>query len=80
MQRKLTLRLDDRLIVNAKAHAKRRGTSVSRLVADYFSVLEGRPKGTRVELTPTVRSLKGALRGGQVDKRDYRKYLEEKYL
>ena len=40
MQTKLTLRMDDELIARAKAHAKKRGKSVSQLVADYFYVLE----------------------------------------
>ena len=40
MQTKLTLQMDDELIARAKAHAKKRGKSVSQLVADYFRILE----------------------------------------
>lgn len=36
MVTKLTLRIDETLIEQAKGEARRRGTSVSRLVADYF--------------------------------------------
>lgn len=39
MKTKLTLRLEKRLIERAKAHAKRKGMSVSQMVADYFKVL-----------------------------------------
>jgi len=31
-------------------------------------------------LTPTVRTLRGALKGKPVDGKEYKKYLEEKYL
>jgi hypothetical protein len=72
MQTKLTLRLDEALVRRAKAYAKRTGKPVSQLVAEYFAVL-----GT---LTPTVRHLKGALRGASVDVEEYRRHLEEKYL
>ena len=40
MGEKLTLRLDRSLIDRAKAYARARGKSVSRLVADYFTLLE----------------------------------------
>ena len=46
MQTKLTLRLEEQLIERAKAHAKKRGKSVSQMVADYFALLgPGRPTG-----------------------------------
>ena len=43
MQTKLTLRLDDELIEEAKSYAARAGKSVSQIVADYFRLLT---KGT----------------------------------
>lgn len=36
MQAKLTLRLEAELIRKVKRYAKRRGKSISRLVADHF--------------------------------------------
>jgi hypothetical protein len=39
MKSKLTLRLDDRLKERAKRLAKKRGTSVSKIVEDYFRLL-----------------------------------------
>lgn len=39
MKSKLTLRLDDRLKERAKRLAEKRGTSVSKIVEDYFRLL-----------------------------------------
>lgn len=39
MKSKLTLRLDDRLKERAKELAEERGTSVSKIVEDYFRLL-----------------------------------------
>jgi hypothetical protein len=81
MQTKLTLRLDEKLIKSAKLFAKKNGKSVSQIVADYFALLEGkRQEPKTITLTPTVRSLKGALRGADVDTEDYHRHLEGKYL
>ncbi len=79
MQSKLTLRLDDRLISRAKAYAKRRGKSVSEMVAEYFGLLGSRSDRSVQELAPTVRSLKGVLRGSSLDKGEHRRHLEDKY-
>jgi hypothetical protein len=49
-------------------------------VAGYFSLLDAEPKKERSEFTPLVKSLKGSLKGSKVSKKDYHKYLEEKYL
>ncbi len=68
MQTKLTLRLDDKLIKRAKRSAKKRGKSVSQLLADYFFVLEEDVKNKDIELTPIVQSLKGILKNAKIDK------------
>ena len=80
MKTKLTLRLENDLIDRAKSHAKKRGKSVSQIVAGYFSLLDQKPERETSEFTPMVRSLKGSLKGAKVAKKDYHKYLEEKYL
>lgn len=82
MHTKLTLRLEADLVRRAKALAKKTGKSVSRLVADYFTILELPPrqgKAERPSWPPLVRSLKGSLRGIRVDEQDYRRYLEKKH-
>jgi len=80
MQTKLTLRLDSNLVKRAKSLAKRTGKSVSRIVADYFTVLDAsqlKEKGKT--WTPLVHSLKGSLRKTRVTEKEYRRYLEAKY-
>ena len=79
MNTKLTLRLDDQLIRKAKDYSDRSGKSVSRLVADYFSLIESDEEIPGTEITPRVRSLIGALKGTGVTEEDYHRYLEEKY-
>jgi len=80
MQTKLTLRLDDELINRAKSYARKRGKSVSQIVAGYFSLLDDTPEKETSEFSPIVRSLKGSLKGTKVGKKDYHKYLEGKHL
>ena len=79
MQTKLTLRLDDRLIEDAKQHARQSGKSLSQMVAEYFRAITS-PQAVAGELTPTVSRLKGALAETKVDRDDYRAYLEGKHL
>ena len=80
MQTKLTLRLEADLIQRAKSLAKKRGKSVSRIVADYLTILEPPPRGTKpLPWPPLVRSLKGSLRRARGDEQSYRRYLEEKH-
>jgi len=80
MNTKLTLRLDQGLVRRAKAHSKRTGKSVSKIVADYFAVLETSVESEDMDITPLVRSLKGVLRGVKVGQKDYKRHLAEKYL
>jgi hypothetical protein len=80
MNTKLTLRLDDDLIRRAKRHSAKSGKSVSKLVSDYFALIDAKDKLAADELTPRVRSLKGALSGAKLDERDYRRHLEKKHL
>ena len=77
---KLTLRMDDNLIESAKEYSAKTGKSVSRIVADLFVIIKNEKLNKEETLTPTVRSLKGILKGKQVDEKDYKKYLDEKYL
>lgn len=80
MQTKLTLRVDRDLVRKAKRYSKRRGKSVSRLVADYFAVMDGEEAGTEEELGPRVRTLLGVLAGSEASEEDYLRHIEEKHL
>lgn len=77
---KLTLRMDDNLIESAKEYSAKTGKSVSRIVADLFEIIKNEKINREETLTPTIRSLKGILKGQKIDEKDYKKYLEEKYL
>ena len=76
MQNKLTLRLDESLIKQAKIYAKQHDKSLSQVVADYFQLLT---KGVEGLETPSItQSLIGVIK--DVDEDDYKKHLEKKYL
>lgn len=77
MNTKLTLRLDDKVIASAKRHSAESGKSVSQMVSDFFTLIDSRHSD--VEITPRVRSLRGALAGSGLDESDYLRHLEEKY-
>lgn len=79
MLTKLTLRMDDNLIESAKEYSSQTGKSVSRIVADLFEIIKNEKIKKEEPLTPTVRSLRGILKGKSLDEKDYKKYLEEKY-
>ena len=78
MQTKLTLRLEESLIQQAKWYAKKHDKSLSKVVSDYFQVLT--QKAEEVEAPPITRSLIGVLEGSGIEVDDYKKHLEEKYL
>jgi hypothetical protein len=80
MQTKLTLRLEDDLIIKAKVIAQKRGKSLSKLVADYFNFIATKELDSETELPPIVKSLYGSLADVNVDEIDYKEYLERKYL
>lgn len=79
MQTKLTLRLDDELIAAAKAHAAGVGKSLSQMVAEYFEAITS-VKGEPADVSPTIASLRGCIKGSKLDESDYYAYLERKYL
>ena len=80
MQTKLTLRLEDQLIEQAKCYAAHAGKSVSQIVADYFKLLTTEKIKSVSPATPVTQSLRGLLRESKLDEKDYKKYLEEKHL
>lgn len=78
MQSKLTLRLDDSLIKQAKIFAKQHEKSLSQVVSDYFQLLTKDVESTE---TPSItQSLIGVLGSADVTLDDYKRHLEEKYL
>jgi hypothetical protein len=79
MATKLTLRMDERLIKQAKQYARQSGKSVSKLVADFFALLNPEPAEGPSKISPHVKSLQGIMRDYRVTPEDYKKYLEKKY-
>lgn len=81
MQTKLTLRLEDDLIIKAKHISVKKGKSLSSLVSDYFAFLISKEEQNEgFQLTPKVKSLYGSLKDSDISEKDYKKYLDKKYL
>jgi hypothetical protein len=78
MNTKLTLRMDDELVRQAKAEAALRGKSVSQMVGEFVDSLSTARRDE--ELPPVTASLVGVLKGHDVSQADYKKHLLEKYL
>jgi len=76
---KLTLRIDEKLIVKAKRIAKRSGKSVSKMITDYFKILDEKTL-KESNLPPITKSLHGIIKKTNINEDDYKKYLEDKYL
>ena len=79
MNTKLTLRMDELLVEKAKVEAKRRGKSVSQMVADFIDSL-GRGCNVEQDLPPLTASLLGVLKGRRSSEASHKKHLREKYL
>ncbi|MFC1825721.1 DUF6364 family protein [Thermodesulfobacteriota bacterium] len=79
MNTKLTLRMDETVVRKAKIEAKRRGKSVSRMVAEFIESIGSRPDSEKI-LPPTTASLIGILKGQEISEDDYKAHLREKYL
>ena len=78
MNAKLTLRMDEMLIMQAKVEAKKRGKSVSQMVSEFITAL-GTTKTTKNPLPPVTSSLSGIIKDRQTTDAAYKKHLMEKY-
>jgi hypothetical protein len=78
MNVKLTLRMEDGEIRRAKTEARRRGKSVSRMVADYFDSLGKRPNRAKT-LPPVTSMLIGIIKDRSTSESDYKRHLSEKH-
>ena len=75
-KKKLTLRLNQQLIKQAKEYAAQHNISVSELVETYFLHLDPEKEPTH---TPLVQQLTGILPADIAVKQEYEEYLVEKY-
>jgi len=80
MSKKLTLRLNEELIDFAKRYSSKKGKPVSKVVANFFEAIRSQEKEKQNDLSPIVKSLKGILKGKNIDESDYKRHIEEKYL
>jgi hypothetical protein len=76
---KLTLSVDEGVVARAKRYAEQQGTSVSHLVETYLDALARPPRVQDDELPPSLRRLRGLLKGVEFDREEYIDYLERKY-
>jgi hypothetical protein len=79
MQTKLTLRLEEQLIEEAKQVAKDRGTSVSKLVSDYFGSLKSGKEVVKSDLSPVTQSLVGVMENTDLSEEKYKNHLNDGY-
>lgn len=77
MNTKLTLRMEDVLVRQAKRQAARRGKSVSQLFGDFVASLGTSTPSHR--LPPVTDSLLGVMKGHRVSEKDYKKHLRMKH-
>jgi len=79
MDTKLTLKLDGDIIEQAKVYAKKKNTSLSKLIESYLGMLVDPDE--KQEVTPLVKSLSGVidLSNDFDSKKAYKKHLLNKY-
>ncbi len=82
MNTKLTLRLEENLIQSAKAYSEKTGQSISRIVSNYFSLIDVMLTEKPQAVSKITRSLRGCINNESdtTEETDYKKYLERKYL
>lgn len=79
MDTKLTLKLNGDIIEQAKTYAKKKNTSLSKLIESYLGLLID--PNEQQEVTPLVKSLSGVLDLPKDfdNKTNYRKHIINKY-
>ena len=77
MNTKLTLRMDEMLVRQAKTLAAERGKSVSQMFGEFVASLGSNRRGQA--LPPVTDSLRGIMKGRRISEKDYKRHLREKY-
>ena len=80
MDSKLTLKLNSIVIARAKSYAKKRNTSLSRMIESYLDSVT-KEDNSGIEITPLVKRLSGVIEiPADYDyRKDYPDYLDQKY-
>lgn len=80
MNAKLTLKLDNKVIDRAKKYAKKRNTSLSKMIESYLDSVTSEDS-SGIEITPLVENLSGVIKlpADYDHRKDYTDYLDQKY-
>ena len=73
MNAKLTLTIEQTVVEKAKTYAKKRGRSLSDVIESYLKMVANEEEINAINLTPTVKSLKGTFKAPE--NFDYKKEL-----
>ncbi len=81
MDIKLTLKLDNHVIERAKTYARKRNTSLSKLIESYLELLTTQSNSSGDDITPLVKSLSdGSDLGKKIDyRKEYKEHILKKY-
>lgn len=82
MNSKLTLTIEETIIVRAKKYAKRKGRSLSDIIENYLKVITQEESRTEIDIKPLTKSLRGSFKAPKdFDyKKELTKGLSQKYL
>lgn len=80
MNTKLTLNLNKEIIEEAKTYAKNHSVSLSKLIENYLNSITREKNRQSTTVSPLVESLTGIIPSTTDERKDYRDYLEKKYL
>ncbi len=79
MDSKLTLKLNESVIKQAKQYAKENNISLSRMIENYLTAIT-ESKDNRMSISPLVKSLTGVVKLEDEDyRKDYTDFLSQKY-
>ena len=79
MDSKLTLKLNNGVIEQAKQYAKENNISLSRMIENYLTVITEN-RSEEMEISPLVKSLTGVIKLENKDyDKDYADFLSQKY-
>ena len=80
MDSKLTLKLNESVIEQAKQYAKENNISLSRLIENYLQAITT-GKQNKIKVSPLVESLTGVIELEKTDdfRKDYTDFLSKKY-
>lgn len=81
METKLTLRLNENIIAQAKIYAQKHKISLSKMIEAYLQSITTQNKNEKLEITPFVKSLSGviSLPANFDYKKEYSDFLTKKY-